>query len=154
MLRHGVRSTLLAALLFPALAAGQSAPAGPAQARADAIVARSADAGGPGAVAAVVSGGRILYRGAAGLASLEQNTPLTNGTILDIGSVAKQLTAFALVLRHRRIGVVELEPRGPDVFSAGGGLGELRFRRDDAGRVGGFDVSNGRTRGVRFEIMP
>jgi len=62
--------------------------------------------------------------------------------------------ADTLVLRHRRIGALKLQPRAPDLFIAAGGIGELQFLRDAAGRVTGFTVSNGRTRGVRFDIMP
>jgi hypothetical protein len=58
-----------------------------------------------------------------------------------------------LVVRHRRIGAVPLEPRSRDVFDAEGPIGELRFERDDAGRITGFSVANGRTRGVRFVRM-
>jgi hypothetical protein len=64
------------------------------------------------------------------------------------------LAGDTLVLRHRRIGAIPLQPRSPDLFGAGTRVGELRFERNDAGQVTGFTVSNGRTRGVRFDIMP
>jgi CubicO group peptidase (beta-lactamase class C family) len=48
-------------------------------------------------VALVVRDGAVVYRGAVGVASLEQRVPLSPATILDIGSVAKQLTAWAIV---------------------------------------------------------
>ena len=65
------------------------------------------------------------------------------------------LEGDVLVLQHRRIGMVELRPRRADVFSgARGPVGELRFERDDAGRITGFSVANGRTRGVHFVRMP
>lgn len=62
--------------------------------------------------------------------------------------------ADTLVVRHRRIGVVPLQPRSPDVFAARAVIGEVRFERDAAGRITGFKVANGRTRGVLFMRMP
>lgn len=72
----------------------------------------------------------------------------------EIGTVYRfSVRADTLILRHRRIGELALEPREPDVFRAGHGLGTLRFDRDAAGSVAGFTISNGRTRGVRFERL-
>jgi hypothetical protein len=45
--------------------------------------------------------GEVVYPGAAGLGSLEQRTPLPPPAILDVGSVPKQFTAFAVVLLSR-----------------------------------------------------
>lgn len=53
---------------------------------------------GPGAVVAVVEGGEIVFAKAYGLANLEHKVPMTRETVLDIGSTAKQFTAFAIVL--------------------------------------------------------
>ena len=57
----------------------------------------------------------------------------------------------ALVLRHRRLDDIKLNPTKKDVFSGGFPVAEVSFERDKDGRVTGFTVSNVRTRGVRFE---
>lgn len=54
-----------------------------------------------------------------------------------------------LVLEHRRMDDSTLRPGATDTF-AGGGL-QLSFERDRNYQVIGFYMSNGRTRGVRFE---
>jgi hypothetical protein len=54
-----------------------------------------------------------------------------------------------LVLQHRRMNDRDLNPRDVDAF-AGGGL-QVSFERDRNEQVIGLYVSNGRTRGVRFE---
>ena len=54
-----------------------------------------------------------------------------------------------LVLQQRRMDDRNLNPRAVDTF-ARGGL-EVSFERDRNGKVIGFYMSNGRTRGVRFE---
>lgn len=53
---------------------------------------------GPGAVAAVVRGGVPVASAAHGLANLELSVPMTTSTVLDVGSVSKQFTDFAIVL--------------------------------------------------------
>ena len=58
-----------------------------------------------------------------------------------------------LTLRHQRIGEQKMRPRQRDVFDVAGGIGEVRFLRDNTGRITGFTVSNGRTRGVQFQAM-
>ena len=54
-----------------------------------------------------------------------------------------------LVLQQRRMNDGNLTPRAVDTF--GGGGMELSFERDRNGKVIGFYMANGRTRGVRFE---
>jgi len=53
---------------------------------------------GPGAVAAVVQDGLVIASAAYGLASLEHGLGLSARTVLDVGSVSKQFTDFAIVL--------------------------------------------------------
>lgn len=53
-----------------------------------------------------------------------------------------------LVMRQRRMGDAKLTPGAKDAFS-GGNL-NFSFERDRNGKIIGFYVSNGRTRGVRF----
>ncbi len=52
----------------------------------------------PGAVVAVVREGEVVFARGYGMANLEHGIPLTRESVLDIGSVSKQLTAFATVL--------------------------------------------------------
>ncbi|MDZ7692156.1 MAG: DUF3471 domain-containing protein [Balneolaceae bacterium] len=63
-----------------------------------------------------------------------------------------------LVVKHRRMENLPLTPTTEDtfsgefpIFSVEFPIGELVFTRDEAGHVTGLSVSNGRTRGVRFE---
>jgi len=51
-------------------------------------------------------------------------------------------------MRQRRMGDAKLTPGAKDAFS-GGNL-NFSFERDRNGKIIGFYVSNGRTRGVRF----
>lgn len=58
----------------------------------------------------------------------------------------------ALVVRNWRIEDVALTPTGLDQFTGDQWwLSEVRFRRDDQGRVDGLLVTGGRIRNVRFE---
>ena len=54
--------------------------------------------GEPGAVFAVVRQGKVVFAEGYGVANLEHGIPLGRETVLDIGSVAKQFTAFAIAL--------------------------------------------------------
>lgn len=57
----------------------------------------------PGAAVVVAKDGEILYRRGFGLASLESGEPITpDGTLFDIQSVSKQMTAYAVHLLHQR----------------------------------------------------
>lgn len=52
----------------------------------------------PGVAVAVKIGDSVVYRKGFGLADLEHNVPLTPETVLESGSVAKQFTAFSILL--------------------------------------------------------
>lgn len=54
--------------------------------------------GSPGAAVAVIKDGEILYRQGYGLADLEQGVTITPSTVFNLGSMAKQFTAFAVAL--------------------------------------------------------
>ncbi len=56
-----------------------------------------------------------------------------------------------LVLQHRRMDDITLEPTDKDKFNGGFPIAEVTFERDDADAIVGFSVANGRTRGVKFE---
>ncbi len=56
----------------------------------------------------------------------------------------------SLVVKHRRMDDLKLTPSKKDTFSARFPIAELVFIRNDAGEATGLKVSNGRTRGVKF----
>ncbi|MBU0754720.1 MAG: beta-lactamase family protein [Planctomycetes bacterium] len=64
----------------------------------DSVFAEWTDANSPGVAVAVVQDGRILFSRGYGLANLEYQVPVTPATAFDIGSIAKQFTAFAVAL--------------------------------------------------------
>ncbi|TVR57697.1 MAG: serine hydrolase [Gemmatimonadales bacterium] len=66
--------------------------------RFDAVLSEFDSDDAPGVVAAVVQGGRIAFQGAWGMANLSHRIPLTPETRINIGSTAKQFTAFAVAL--------------------------------------------------------
>jgi len=78
----------------------------------------------PGAAVLVAKEGKVIYRKAFGLASVENKTPVTPETRFRIGSITKQFTAAA-VLRLREQGKISLDdklskfvpdfPRGDEV---------------------------------------
>ena len=51
--------------------------------------------GAPGGAVVVMQDGKVLYERYYGLASLEMQAPITNGTVFNSGSVSKQFTAYA-----------------------------------------------------------
>jgi CubicO group peptidase (beta-lactamase class C family) len=61
----------------------------------------------------------------------------------------------ALVLRHRRLEDVRLNPGSErHTFTGGFPVAEARFLTGESGEVEGLEVSNGRTRDVRFRRVP
>ena len=84
-----------AALTFAGSARAQQAANLPAQI--DQVFARF-DQTTPGCAVGLAKDGRTLYTHGYGLANLEYRVPLTDSTVLESGSVAKQFTASALVL--------------------------------------------------------
>jgi CubicO group peptidase (beta-lactamase class C family) len=64
-----------------------------------------------------------------------------------------QVRGGVLVARHFRTGDRPLNPWGPDRFEAPG-LGEVRFLRDEVGRVIGFTANSVRVRHLRFDRVP
>ena len=75
-----------------------SLPNDPVRSQLEAIVSSAYSADAPGAAAIVVQNGRILYRGAQGLANLELGVPLRPESVFRIGSITKQFTAAAILL--------------------------------------------------------
>jgi len=64
----------------------------------DALFARWDKPGSPGAVLAVVKGGKVLHARGYGMADLEHDAPITPRTVFHVASVSKQFTAFGIVL--------------------------------------------------------
>ena len=62
----------------------------------------------PGAAVLVIEGGKTLYKKCFGCADLEQNVPITTNTSFNLASVAKQFTAFAILLLEKE-GRISLE---------------------------------------------
>src|SRR5512136_1354006 len=52
----------------------------------------------PGCALVVMKDGAIVYQQGYGLANLEHSVPITPATVFNIGSMAKQFTAFAIAL--------------------------------------------------------
>jgi CubicO group peptidase (beta-lactamase class C family) len=81
------------------LAAPQAAGAAPqATAACDAVLKRAVGPGGPGAAAIVVKDGKVVYRGAYGLADVELKTPLGTDSVFRLASVTKQFTSLAIMM--------------------------------------------------------
>jgi CubicO group peptidase (beta-lactamase class C family) len=108
---------LFAGLALAAASPGALAAAAPVQAtplpsgfraQADALLAASYPADGPGAAAIVMRGGEIVYSAGRGLADVEAARPIGPDTPFRLGSIAKQFTA-ALVLRLVAEGRISLD---------------------------------------------
>ncbi|MDQ3077771.1 MAG: serine hydrolase [Pseudomonadota bacterium] len=75
--------------------------------QADALLAASYPADGPGAAVVISEKGRIVYRGARGLADIDAKRPITPQTVFRIGSITKQFSA-AVVLQLAAEGKLKL----------------------------------------------
>lgn len=97
--RRGRGRWMAAAVLAacaPGPAAGQAVTA--EWAALDSILQSSFPADGPGATAIVVRDGRVLYRGAAGMADLEMGVAMRPEMVFPVFSVTKQFTGAAILL--------------------------------------------------------
>ncbi len=79
------------------IAAGSHEQA-PATARVDEIFKEFTAPGSPGCTAGVYQGGKIVYKGAYGMANLDHDVTLTPGSVFHVASVSKQFTATAILL--------------------------------------------------------
>ncbi len=70
----------------------------PTNDKVDSIFERYTEPGSPGCALAVMKDGEIVYQQGYGLAILEHNVPILPSTVFNIGSMAKQFTAFAIAL--------------------------------------------------------
>ena len=75
--------------------------------KADALLAASYPADGPGAAVVISENGQIVYRGARGLADIDAKRPITPQTVFRIGSITKQFSA-AVVLQLAAEGKIKL----------------------------------------------
>jgi CubicO group peptidase (beta-lactamase class C family) len=70
----------------------------PTNDKVDSIFERYIKPGSPGCALAVMKDGELVYQQGYGLANLEHNVPILPSTVFNIGSMAKQFTAFAIAL--------------------------------------------------------
>jgi len=104
ILKTGASALTLAAGL-PAAAQTMPAHDGTSQVQSAADIARSADAllaesyaaDGPGAAVVVMQDGKIVYRGGRGLADIGGRTAITTDTVFRLGSITKQFAAAVIV---------------------------------------------------------
>ncbi len=78
------------------------------EAEADALLAESYPANGPGASVAISEGGKIVYEGQRGLADIDGKQAITSSTVFRIGSITKQF-ASAVLLQLAAEGKIALE---------------------------------------------
>ena len=62
----------------------------------DRIFERYTAPGSPGCAVAVIQDGELVYKQGYGLANLELGVPILPSTVFNIGSMAKQFTAFSI----------------------------------------------------------
>jgi CubicO group peptidase (beta-lactamase class C family) len=87
------------ALSTPAAAAPDSARVNAAL---ESVIKSATIADGPGCVAGVAKGGRLLAARATGLANMELKVPMRTDMAFDIGSTSKQFTALSAAILARR----------------------------------------------------
>jgi CubicO group peptidase (beta-lactamase class C family) len=100
-----IRSALLGILAGLPLCAAHAAASAPAAAkivRAKALLASFERSGEPGCVVGVSKGGSWLFKGAFGLANLEDRAPNSPELIFGVASVTKQFTAAAAAIAAHR----------------------------------------------------
>ncbi len=76
----------------------ETAPGRPLVARIEALLDDAYPADEPGAAVIVADGGKVIYHGARGMASLELGVPLEPDMVFRLGSISKQFTAAAILL--------------------------------------------------------
>jgi CubicO group peptidase (beta-lactamase class C family) len=64
----------------------------------DQIFSKLSEPDSPGAAVVVLKNGEIVHKRGYGMANIKKGTPNTPSTIMEVGSVAKQFTAFAIAL--------------------------------------------------------
>ncbi len=90
--------TLLISVFAANVIYAQSSPAENLSSKIDSLVAMQHSPGQPGGVIAVISADEVIFKKGYGLMDMEQNLPVSPNTLFDIASVAKQFTAFAILM--------------------------------------------------------
>lgn len=95
--------TMLMVIMTSALALGSvfamPGPNGdPLAPKVDQIFASYIQKGSPGANVLIMKDNRVIYQNSFGMANLEQDIPITQDTVFQVGSNSKQFTAFAILL--------------------------------------------------------
>ena len=96
-----MRRIILLAFACSVAAPAQSLAPGQ-QTAVDAVFAQYAKPGSPGCALGVYRDGAIAYSKGYGLASLENQVPISANTVFDIGSTSKQFTAFSILLLEQQ----------------------------------------------------
>jgi CubicO group peptidase (beta-lactamase class C family) len=91
----------------------------------------------PGAVVAVIRGGKVVHSEAVGMANLTFGIPFTRQTVSNIGSVSKQFTAFA-VTRLAQSGALSLDDDVREHFPELPDLGQTVTVRDLLRHTNGY----------------
>lgn len=108
LLSGAVAATSLA-IVSPRLAGASATPAsGPPLSNLEEVLRAGVDRGLSGAALRVERGGELIFEGAAGFASIEQQTPLAPADRIRVASVTKTFTAV-LVLQLAEEGVLTLD---------------------------------------------
>jgi CubicO group peptidase (beta-lactamase class C family) len=104
MTGHALAAVALLAVAVPAAADTQApiaAAASPSpedlRALADAVLAESYAADGPGAAVVIMQGGKIVYQGGRGMADIGGSRTITPDTVFRLGSITKQFAAAVIV---------------------------------------------------------
>src|SRR5690349_19493905 len=90
----------LLAFLLSVVPAAADAPL--PEARIDEIFAPWSHTGSPGCALGVSRGGRVIFERGYGMADLENGRAITPASVFDVGSIAKQITAFSVALLAER----------------------------------------------------
>ena len=89
-------------LLASALVVADTSPALSREQRVTQVFTRIVAAGEPGCVTGVMHSGELIHSAAFGKADIESGVAIDTGTVMDIASVSKQFTAFAVLLLEQR----------------------------------------------------
>lgn len=75
----------------------------------EAILVENIEIDGPGVAVIISQKGKVLFKGARGLANLEHNVPLTTDSVFRLGSITKQFTAAAIMIlqEQKKLSVVD-----------------------------------------------
>jgi CubicO group peptidase (beta-lactamase class C family) len=87
--------------LFSSFASGQETDVDRFSNQADRLLRDQTTDSEPGAAIVVIEKGQPVFKGCYGLASVEHQIPITSATVFNLASVAKQFTAFSILLLEK-----------------------------------------------------